>query len=104
MIAEQAKSNDKSTMISKVKRIAQEIVLKIKNMENMSKSKQKKQMKEKKGKSNKERTKQKMANKTKARTIVEDRWERNKHLKECDSDTIKDVIQIRLHMWQVNCN
>ena len=61
-------------------------------------------MKEKKGKSNKERTKQKMANKTKARTIVEDKWERNKYLKECDSGTIKDVIQIRLHMWQMNSN
>ena len=42
-----------------------------------------------------------MANKTKARTIVEDKWERNKYLQECDSDTTKDVIKIRLHMWQV---
>ena len=35
-----------------------------------------------------ERTKQEMANKTKARIIVEDKWERNKYLQECDSDTI----------------
>ena len=27
-----------------------------------------------------------------------------KEIQECDSDTIKDVIKIRLHMWQVNCN
>ena len=39
IIAEQAKSNHKNTMISKVKQIAQEIGLKIKNVENMSKSK-----------------------------------------------------------------
>ena len=70
----------------------------------MSKSKWKKQVKEKIGKSIEERTKQEMANKTKARTIVEDKWERKKYLQECDSDTIKDVIKIRLHMWQVNCN
>ena len=98
IIAEQAKSNHKNTMISKVKQIAQEIGLKIKNVENMSKSKWKKQVKEKIGKSIEERTKQEMANKTKARTIVEDKWERKKYLKECDSDTIKDVIKIRLHM------
>ena len=104
IIAEQAKSNHKNTMISKVKQIAQEIGLKIKNVENMSKSKWKKQVKEKIGKSIEERTKQEMANKTKARTIVEDKWERKKYLQECDSDTIKDVIKIRLHMWQVNCN
>ena len=56
------------------------------------------------GKSIEERTKQEMGNKTKARTIVEDKWERKKCLQECDSDTIKDVIKVRLHMWQVNCN
>ena len=56
------------------------------------------------GKSIEERTKQEMANKTKARTIIEDKWERKKHFQECDSETIKDVIKIRLHMWQVsNC-
>ena len=35
-----------------------------------------------------------MANKTKARTILEDKWERKKYLQKCDSDTIKDVIKI----------
>ena len=47
IIAEQAKSNHKNTMISKVKQIAQEIGLKIKNVENMSKSKWKKHVKKK---------------------------------------------------------
>ena len=51
-----------------------------------------------------ERTKQEMTNKTKASTIVEDKWERKKHLQEYDSDTIKEVIKTRQHMWQVNCN
>ena len=55
-------------------------------------------MKEKIGKSIEERTNQEMTNKTKARTMVEDKWERKKYLQEGDSDTIKDVIKIRLHM------
>ena len=70
----------------------------------MRKSKWKKQVKEKIEKSVEETTQQQMANKTKARTIVEDKWERKKSLQKCDSDTIKDLIKIRLHMWQVNCN
>ena len=45
-----------------------------------------------------------MIDKTKARTIVGDEWERRKYLQACDSDTIKNVIKIRLYMWQVNCN
>ena len=45
-----------------------------------------------------------MINKTKARKIAGDKLERKKYLKECDSDTIKDVIKIRLDMWPVNCN
>ena len=70
----------------------------------MSKSKWKKQVKEKIRKSIEERTRQEMANKAKARIIVEDKWEKKKYLQEYDSDTMKDVIKIRLHMWQVNCN
>ena len=56
IFAEQAKSDLKNTMISKVQQIAQEIGLK-KNVESMSKFKWKKQVKGKIGKSIKERTK-----------------------------------------------
>ena len=45
------------------------------------------------GKSLEKRTKQKMIDKMKARTIAEDKWERKKYLQECDSETIKDVIK-----------
>ena len=53
---------------------------------------------------NASKTKQEMTNKTKARTIIEDKWGRKKSLQECDSETIKNVIKIRLHMWQLSCN
>ena len=69
-------------MISKLQQIAQEIGVKLKNVEDMSKSKWKKQVKEKIGKSVEERTKQEMANKTKTRTIMENKWERKKYLQE----------------------
>ena len=54
----------------------------------MSEYKWKKQVKEKIGKSIGERTKQEMINKTAARTIAEDKWERKRYF-ECGSDTIK---------------
>ena len=89
-------------MISKVQLIAQEIGVKLKNVENLSKSKWKKQVERKIRKSIEKRTKQEITNKTKARTIIKDNWERKKM--EYDSEITKDVIKIRLHMWQVSCN
>ena len=73
-------------------------------MENISKSNWKKQVKEKIRESIEERAKQEMGKKTKAKTIAEDKSERKKYLLKCDSHTIKDVIKIRLHTWQMNCN
>ena len=104
ILAEQTKSTKKNTMISNVQQIAQEMGVKLKNVENMSKSKWKKEIKGKIGKSIEERTKQEMTNQTKARTIIEAKSERKKYLQECDNETIKDVIKVRVHMWQVSCN
>ena len=73
ILAEQTKNNRKSTIISKVRQIAQEIASKLKNMENISKSKWKKRVKGKIGKPIEERTKQEMTNKTKARISGRDR-------------------------------
>ena len=51
ILVEQTKSNYKNTIISKVQQIAQEIGVKLKNVDNMSKSKGKSQVKGKIGKS-----------------------------------------------------
>ena len=51
-----------------------------------------------------ERTKQEMINKIKASAIEEDKREWKKCPQECDGYTRKNVIKVRLHMWQVNCN
>ena len=45
-------------------------------------------MKEKKEGQQKKRTKKEMTSKTKARTIIVDKWERKKYSQECDSETI----------------
>ena len=56
-----------------------EIGLKIKSVENINKPKWKKQVKDKTRKSIEERTKQEIIIKTRARTIVEDIWEKKKY-------------------------
>ena len=42
--------------------------------------------------------------KTKYRTLRNDKSERKQYIKKCKSNTIKDVIKIRLHMWNKKCN
>ena len=35
---------------------------------------------------------------------MDEKWERKQYIKKCESNTIKDVIKIRLHMWNTKCN
>ena len=58
----------------------------------------KKQVKEKLGKLIESRAKQETKNKTKARAIAEDKWERKKDLQQCDNEIMQVVIKIRLYM------
>ena len=44
-----------------------------------------------------------MKNKTKLRTVREDKWERKEYIATCDSDLVKD-IEIRLHIWELKKN
>ena len=43
-----------------------------------------------------------MENKTKLRTVREDKWERKEYIT-CDSDPVKD-IKIRLYIWKLKRN
>ena len=51
-----------------------------------------------------ERVEKEMENKTKLRTVREDKWERKEYITTCDSDLVKDIIKIRLHMWELKKN
>ena len=45
-----------------------------------------------------------MENKTKLRTVNEDKWKRNEYVATCDSDLVKNIIKTRLHMWEMKKN
>ena len=45
-----------------------------------------------------------MREKTKTRAIKDDKWERKKYIKQCKGDVVKDIIKIRLHMWDLKKN
>ena len=40
----------------------------------------------------------------KTRTIKDDKWERKKYIEQCKGDIVKDIIKIRLHMWDLKKN
>ena len=41
-----------------------------------------------------------IAGRTKCGTIENDKWGRKEYRKESNSGTIKDIIKLRLHMWE----
>ena len=45
-----------------------------------------------------------MENKTKLRAVREGKWERKDYISTCDSALVKDIIKIRLHMWELKEN
>ena len=48
--------------------------------------------------------KEDMQEKTKCRTLRKDMFKRKQYIKRCESDTIKDVIKTRLHLWNKKSN
>ena len=48
--------------------------------------------------------KEDMQEKTKCRTIQNDKWERKQYIRKCEINAIKDVMRNRLHMWNTKCN
>ena len=45
-----------------------------------------------------------MGQKIKARTIKDDKWERKEYTEQCKGDVVKDIIKIRLYMWDLKKN
>ena len=45
-----------------------------------------------------------MAGTAKCWTIENDKWGRKEYIKESNSGKIKDIIKIRLHMWELKAN
>ena len=45
-----------------------------------------------------------MGQKTRTRTIKDNKWERKKYIEQRKRDIVKDIIKIRLHMWDLKKN
>ena len=104
VVKEQEQNQFKNTLYQKVQRIAKDLQIHISDVTSTSKSKWKK--KKVKGKAIdriRKRMKEGMQEKTKCCTLWNDKWERNIS-KSVKVISIKDVINIRLHMWNTECN
>ena len=51
-----------------------------------------------------ERVEKEMENKTKLRTVREDKWGRKEYIASCDSDLVKDIVKLKLQMWELKKN
>ena len=104
IIQEQGAQKHSNTFYNKVKAIAEELNLKLEKGVIMKKSDWKRTVKDKTQNQIQERVEKEMENKTKLRTVREDKWERKEYITTCDSDLVKDIIKIRLHMWELKKN
>ena len=104
ILEEQKTEHYSNTFYERVEAIAKELDIQLAKAGTTSKSKWKKETKEALMSQIEKRTRDEMEGKTKARTVKLEKWGLKRYMKECDSDTIKDIIKIRLHMWEVKCN
>ena len=104
IIQEKRAQNHQNTIYEKVRTIAEELNIKLEEEVIMKKSEWKRTVKDKfriKFKRERERVEKEMENKTKLRTVTEDNWKRKEYIATCDSDLVKHIIKIRLHMWEL---
>ena len=86
-----------------MQKIAKDLQIDISDIPSTSKSKWKK-IKGKAIDRIRKRIKEGRQEKTKCCTIQNDKLERKQYIKKCESNTIKDVMKIRLYMWNTKCN
>ena len=90
--------NHQNTFYEKVRTIAKDLNIKLKAAVTMKKSEWKRAIKYKTQNKIQERVEKEMENKTKLRTVREDKWGRKEYIATFDSDLVKDIIKIRLHL------
>ena len=72
--------------------------------EKMKKSTWKREVKTKIKEKIQQRLEDDLKEKAKARTIQNVKWKMKEHIKKGNTDDIKDILEIRLHMWDVKKN
>ena len=90
--------NQQNTFYEKVRTIAKDLNIKLKAAVTMKKSEWKRAIKYKAQNKIQERVEKEMENKTKLRTVREDKWGRKEYIATFDSNLVKDIIKIRLHL------
>ena len=98
MIEEQEKENYNNAFYEKVHQIAKTLKIEIEKVTGKGKSAWKKDAKEKVISKVIKGMIEKMTGKAKCQTIENDKWGRKEHMKETNIGTIKDIMNIRLHM------
>ena len=104
LVKEQEQHNMPQTLHSRVAKIALELGVDIKDAEVLKKSAWKKRVKDRIKWKIQEQLQHEMENKTKSRTICKDQWKRKEYIEICKGDIAKDVMKIRLHMWDLKMN
>ena len=104
IVQEQRAQNHQNTFCGKVRTIAEELNIKLEAAVTMKKSEWKRTIKDKVQNKIQERVEKEMENKTKLRTVRENKWERKEYIATCDSDLVKDIIKIRLYLWELKKN
>ena len=91
-------------MYERVKDIAKELEINIARIGTIKKSTWKRLVKYKMKNKKEERLKKEMEGKTKSRTIKEDKWKMKEYILNCNGEDAKNIMLIRLHMWEVQMN
>ena len=78
--------------------IEKELNIKLEAAVTMKKSEWKRAIKYKVQNKIQERVEKEMGNKTKLRTVREDKWGRKEYIATFDSDLVKEIIKIELHL------
>ena len=93
-----------NTLYERAKEIGQSIGMNIDQARKMKKSTWNREVKTKIKKKIQQRLTDSLKEKTKARTIQKDKWLMKEYIKNGNEDDIKDILKIRLHMWDVKKN
>ena len=97
---EQRAQNHPNTFNDKMRAIAEEVNMKLAKAVIMKKSDWKRKTKDKVQNQIQERVEKEM----RLRTVKEGKWERKEYIATCDSDLVKQIIKVRLHMWELKKN
>ena len=104
IIDQQQKERLKNTMYKRMKDIAKELEINIPKVGAMKISTWKRLVKYKMKNKLEERLKREMEGKAKSSTMKEYKWKMKAYILKCNGEDVRDIMLIRLHMWQVQMN